>query len=52
MKIVVVGMCYVGLLNSMLLAQDNKVIGVDISILWELMSLVKLGKSQWEYLVI
>ena len=31
MKIVVVGMGYVGLSNSMLLAQHNKVIGVDIS---------------------
>ena len=31
MKIVVVGMGYVGLSNSMLLAQHNKVIGVDIA---------------------
>ena len=31
MKIVVVGMGYVGLSNSMLLAQHNNVIGVDIS---------------------
>jgi len=31
MKIVVVGMGYVGLSNSMLLAQHNQVIGVDIS---------------------
>jgi len=31
MKIVVVGMGYVGLSNLMLLAQHNKVIGVDIS---------------------
>jgi UDPglucose 6-dehydrogenase len=32
MKIIVVGMGYVELSNSMLLAQHNKVIGVDISI--------------------
>ena len=31
MKIVVIGMGYVGLSNSMLLAQHNQVIGVDIS---------------------
>ena len=31
MKIVVVGMGYVGLSNSMLLAQHNNVTGVDIS---------------------
>ena len=31
MKIVVVGMGYVGLSNSMLLAQHNNVIGADIS---------------------
>ena len=31
MKIVVVGMGYVGLSNSMLLEQHNNVIGVDIS---------------------
>ena len=31
MKIVVVGMGYVGLSNSMLSAQHNQVIGVDIS---------------------
>ncbi|MBT4994844.1 MAG: hypothetical protein HOM88_00055, partial [Hellea sp.] len=29
MKIVVIGMGYVGLSNSMLLAQHNQVIGVD-----------------------
>ena len=31
MKIVVIGMGYVGLSNSMLLAQHNNVIGADIS---------------------
>ena len=31
MKIVVIGMGYVGLSSSMLLAQHNDVIGVDIS---------------------
>ena len=31
MKIVVVGLGYVGLSNAVLLAQHNKVIGVDIS---------------------
>ena len=30
-KIVVVGLGYVGLSNAVLLAQDNEVIGVDIS---------------------
>jgi UDPglucose 6-dehydrogenase len=43
MKIVVVGLGYVGLSNAVLLAQHNEVIGVDIS--QERVDLINAGKS-------
>ena len=43
MKIVVVGLGYVGLSNAVLLAQHNEVIGVDIS--QDRVDLLNAGKS-------
>ena len=43
MKIVVVGLGYVGLSNAVLLAQHNEVIGLDIS--QERLDVVNSGKS-------
>ena len=43
MKIVVVGLGYVGLSNAVLLAQHNELIGVDIS--QERVDLINAGKS-------